>query len=250
MAPCHGPSVGSTYGLIWLALRIAWMLKAVCLLLASGALLRPSARSLCLQQLEEALFEALVLRYDGLDLPAEGDDGADQFRNPPGRHVLHQQPVPLRRPATETGEQLPPAVGQAAYPQPDAGPGVLQLAERPGGYRPALAYDRHPVADVLGFRQQMGVEEDRGPAVAQLADDRPYLMPSDRVQGAGRLVEHDELGLAEQRHAQPQPLLHALGERANLVVAPVGQTDDLQRVVHRAGPARPGQLPQAAVQDQ
>src|SRR5215469_13414640 len=209
-----------------------------------------TARSLLLQQLEEPLFESLLLRYDRLDLPAERDDRADQFRDPPGRHVLDQQPVPRLCPAAEPGQRLPPAARQAADPQPDAGPRALQLAERPGRDRPALADDRHPVADVLGLRQQVGVEEHRGAAVAQLPDDRPDVVPADRVQGAGRLVEHHELGLAEQRHAQPQPLLHALGERADPVVTPPGQADGPQRVVHRAGPARPGQPPQTAVQDQ
>src|SRR5262245_3874505 len=101
----------------------------LCLPLASAPTRSP-ARSLLLQQLEEPLFEALLLRYDRLDLPAERDDRADQFGDPPGRHVLDQQPVPLPRPAAEPGQRLPPAVGQAVDPQPDAGPGALQLTER------------------------------------------------------------------------------------------------------------------------
>ena len=54
--------------------------------------------------------------------------------------------------------------------------------------------------------------------------------PADRVERRGRFVEEDQLGLAEQRHAEPEPLLHALREAAD-------------RGRRRGRPGRPGRAP-------
>src|SRR5580698_703999 len=85
------------------------------------------------QQLEEALFQALLLGYDRLDPAAERDDRGHELRHPPGRHLLDQQPVSLLAPAAEVCQAPPPAAGQAGHPQPGAGPADLQLGQRPGG---------------------------------------------------------------------------------------------------------------------
>ena len=65
--------------------------------------------------------------------------------------------------------------------------------------------------------------------------------PADRVERRRRLVEQDELGVAEQRDAEPEPLLHPLREAADRVVGSIGQADAVERVVDGA-PAvrRPG----------
>ena len=85
-----------------------------------------------------------------------------------------------------------------------------QLVEAAGGDRRALVDDRHAIAHVLGLFEQMGVQEHGGSPLAQAADDLAHVVASDGVERARGLVEHDQRGVAEQRHAEPEPLLHAL----------------------------------------
>ena len=85
----------------------------------------------------------------------------------------------------------------------------------PRGDRPAVVEDHDPVAHPLDLGQQVRVEDHRRAAVARGADDRPDVHPPDRVERRGRLVEQDQLRVAEQGDAEPEPLLHPLGEAAD-----------------------------------
>ena len=59
--------------------------------------------------------------------------------------------------------------------------------------------------------------------------------PAERVEGAGRLVEDDELGPGHQRDGQPEALLHALGEAAHPVAGAVGEADERQALAPLGG---------------
>ena len=65
--------------------------------------------------------------------------------------------------------------------------------------------------------------------------DVAHVGPSERVERAGGLVEHDEVGSGHQRHRQAEPLLHALGEAAHAVARAVGQTHERERVLPLVG---------------
>ena len=122
------------------------------------------------------------------------------------------------------------------------------LVERPGRDDPAVVEDDHAIADPLDLGQQVGVEDDRRAAVAGRAHDRPHVGPTDRIERRRRLVEEDQVRVAEERDAEPEPLLHALRERADRVVGAVDQPDQGEGVVdglwrarrRGSGPARRG----------
>ena len=75
-----------------------------------------------------------------------------------------------------------------------------------------MVEDHDAIADTLDLGQQVRVEDDRRAAVARRAHDRSNVGPADGVERRRRLVEQDELGIAEEGDAKAQPLLHPLRE--------------------------------------
>src|SRR5204862_159627 len=77
----------------------------------------------------------------------------------------------------------------------------------------AESHDRNRGAHLLDLAEEVRVEEHHGPSVAEAADDLAHVVAADRVERARRLVEQDDCGIVEQRHAEAEPLLHPLRER-------------------------------------
>ena len=77
-----------------------------------------------------------------------------------------------------------------------------QLAGRALGDDLAVVDDRDPVAEPLGLVHVMSGQDDRAAAVAEVADHVPELPAGLRVQAGRRLVEEQELGVADQRDAR------------------------------------------------
>src|ERR1019366_2649682 len=152
----------------------------------------------------------------GSDPPATGE--------PARRRTRGRRRTPPRRPdrGRSPGRPPPPA------PPPDRDPSALlatypvTLESRPhpgvypaeaqahrvaaqqfldgaAGAHPPPGDDGDTIADLLDLAEQVGVEEHCAAAVAQLADDGPGVVPADRVQGRGGLVEDDQLGVTDQR---------------------------------------------------
>ena len=132
-------------------------------------------------------------------------------------------------------------LAEAPHLEPHPAVVAEQLVEAAGGDGRPLVDDRHAIADVLGLFEQVRVEEHGRPPLAQPADDLAHVVAPDRVERARGLVEHHQRGIAEQRHAEPEPLLHALGEGAHPVVASLEQPDGLQRPARLLLPRRLGQ---------
>ena len=66
-------------------------------------------------------------------------------------------------------------------------------------------------------------EEDRHAAAAECRDQLVHVAGGDRVQAGGRLVEEQDLRVAQQRPGQRDPLAQPLGQGAAGVVGPVEQ---------------------------
>src|SRR5690606_35206353 len=83
-------------------------------------------------------------------------------------------------------------------------------------------------------------DEDRAARVAQLPDDRAEAHAPQRVQAFGRLVQHDQLALSEQRLRQPEPLVEPARERPHLAVRVRAEPEALDQLVRASGsgPAR------------
>ena len=107
----------------------------------------------------------------------------------------------------------------------------------------------------LDLGQQMRVQEHRGAARADVADDRAHVAAPDRVEGRRGLIEDHEVRGAQERDAQPEALLHALREGADDVLGAVGEADEAEPSRSRraspraaggparsAGPAPPGRI--------
>ena len=108
-----------------------------------------------------------------------------------------------------------------------------QLGRRAQGDHLAVIDDRHPVAQPLGLVHVVRRQQD-GPALgAEAADDVPELPARLRVEAGRRLVEEQQLRVADQGAGHRQPLLLAAGELA-------------RRRRRPSPPARPGRSPRRA----
>jgi hypothetical protein len=89
------------------------------------------------------------------------------------------------------------------------------------------------VAHLLDLAQQVAGHE-HGPAlVAQATQEAPDIPDPRRIQAVGRLVEHQQLRILQQRRCQPQALLHPQRVRRQAIVGPIGKAHTLQRLVNR-----------------
>jgi hypothetical protein len=68
---------------------------------------------------------------------------------------------------------------------------------------------------------------------ASPTDQLEHLVPSERVQCRGRLVEHEQLGPGHDRRRDAQALEHAAGEGPDAKAGDLGQAHVEQRGVHR-----------------
>ena len=92
-----------------------------------------------------------------------------------------------------------------------AGDLALQLARGALGDQAAVVEYRDPVGELVGFLEVLGGEEHGDAAGHQAADDLPHGAAAARVKPGRRLVEEDDLRVADQRHRQVQLPAHAAG---------------------------------------
>ena len=110
----------------------------------------------------------------------------------------------------------------------DGGGHVVAPAQRPRG---AVSHDapggqhRDPVGQVLRLVHVVGGEEDRLAELAQPGDDLPGGPAGGGVETGGRLVEEDELGVADQREREVEPPPLAAGQPGGERARPAGEAD-------------------------
>nr|ABZ06414.1 hypothetical protein ALOHA_HF4000009L19ctg1g10 [uncultured marine microorganism HF4000_009L19] len=76
----------------------------------------------------------------------------------------------------------------------------------------AVLDDRDVVTQPLGLLHQMGRQEDRLAALANVADQVPDRPPCLRVESGGQLIEEDQFRVVDERQCDEQPLLLAARE--------------------------------------
>ena len=119
------------------------------------------------------------------------------------------------------------------------GPGS-ELGDRALADQPAGPDDHHAVDGLLHLGEQMaGDEHGAALVVGQVPDEPAQPLDALGVQAVGRLVEHEDGGVAEQRRRQGEPLAHAEGVAARPAVAGVGEPDLDEHLV-RAAQRQPG----------
>src|SRR5262245_30434328 len=90
-----------------------------------------------------------------------------------------------------------------------SGDAALELLGAALGDDPALVEDRDPIGEMIRLVQVLRGEEDRDAARGETADDLPYVAAGARVEAGGRLVEEDQVWVADQGHREIKPAPHA-----------------------------------------
>ena len=129
-------------------------------------------------------------------------------------------------------------------------PGAITSSQRAPGDQPAVLEHDDVVAGRLDLGQPVGAEQRRRAALGQRADEVADLDGALGVEPVGRLVEHHDRRVADQRQRDPDPLAHPQRERADRVVGAVGRarpgagsrrtSASLRREAHRPRPGSRG----------
>jgi hypothetical protein len=100
-----------------------------------------------------------------------------------------------------------------------------------------VAQQEQPVA-AGGLVHDVAADDEGAAALGEAAEQRPQVAPQHGVQADGGLVEHQQLGLGEQRGREGHARLLAAGEPVDARVGGVRQVDVCQHVVDAAGRER------------
>src|SRR5665647_3314657 len=125
-----------------------------------------------------------------------------------------------------------------------------QLLVRAGGDHLAVVDDADAVAELLRLGHVVGGVEDRHPLVAQRQDAVKDGPPALRVDPHRGLVEVQDLGPVQQRHADVDAALHAAAELLDPVLLAVGQRDQLEDLVDAFPERIAGEAVHAAPEDE
>ena len=161
----------------------------------------------------------------------------------------HFQVLELLAPGERLGGQLVEGLDRrrrlqrdllAAAPVGDParlGVAVAEVLGRPARDHLAAGDDRDPVGEALRLVHVVGGEEDGLAEVAQGGDRLPGLAPRLRVEAGGRLVEEEQLRIADQRHADVEAALLPAGELAGARVRLALEADRVDHLLDRSRPA-------------
>ena len=100
----------------------------------------------------------------------------------------------------------------------------------PCGDDPAVVDDDDPVGEVLGLVEVVRRQQDRGTEVAQALDELPGAAPRRGVEAGRRLVEEEQVGVADdaEREVEAAPLPAGEGAHPGVgLLVQAGQGDDL-----------------------
>ena len=91
----------------------------------------------------------------------------------------------------------------------------MSACGRPKAIIRPVVHDRHPIAEPLGLVHVVGGEQDGAPVRLEAFDQLPELPAGLRIEAGGRLIQEEQLGVADQRAGQGQALLLAAGKRTH-----------------------------------
>ena len=106
-----------------------------------------------------------------------------------------------------------------------------QLADGAVGDEAAVVHHEHVAARLLDLAQVMARQQHRRTVATEPADQLTDLTDLAGIETVGRLVEHQQLGPAEQQPGEPETLLHALRVRLHLAVDRRSEVGDRERAV-------------------
>jgi hypothetical protein len=112
-----------------------------------------------------------------------------------------------------------------------------QVGHRQVGEETAVAEHDEVVGGLLHLAHQVAGDQHGAALVGEVAQQLPHPPDALGVQAVHRLVQHEDVGVAEQRPRDAEALSHAEGEAAHAVVGDALDADELDDLVH----PRPGQ---------
>ena len=141
-----------------------------------------------------------------------------------------------RRPAASTSASAISkliTLGRVAAP--------AEVVGRAPGDDPAGGDHRDPVGELLGLVHVVGGQQDGLAEVAEALDHLPGGAAGGGVEAGGRLVEEEQLGVADERDRDVEPPLLAAGQAPGALIGLLGESDELDRLVDRSrGPVVAG----------
>src|SRR5438132_9643340 len=139
-----------------------------------------------------------MARLYGINPAALAHDLADKLGDAVLRKAAECQPLPLVFQIAVGAQRGTARRLQPGHPYADRSILSQDLRHRSAGDHAAMVDHRQPIADLFHLSEQMRIEEDGGASGLQLPNDLSHVMPADRVQRRGWLVEQYQLGPAEQ----------------------------------------------------
>ncbi len=95
----------------------------------------------------------------------------------------------------------------------------------------ASADDRDPVTELLDLGEDVTREQDRDSLTGELLHELAHVAHPGGVEPGRRLVQQQELRVAQQRRRDAEPLPHAVRVAANPVLRAIAQLDRLEHLV-------------------
>ena len=86
----------------------------------------------------------------------------------------------------------------------------------------------HGVASDFDFTEQVRIEENRGAALAFVADDVAHEVAAHGIQAGSGLVEKDQVGLMNKGLGEADPLHHAFGEAPEAAITMRGEANQIK----------------------
>jgi hypothetical protein len=108
---------------------------------------------------------------------------------------------------------------------------VHRVADRPlatGGRQAAVHQHDHPLGQPFHLVEHVRADDHRAAVRTELLEQRDEVQSLHRVGPVERLVEHEHVGVGDERRGDLGPLTHALAERADLSIGDVEQIDGAQ----------------------
>ena len=146
--------------------------------------------------------------------------------------MVDQHPVGVRLRSVDAGRR--PHDGDGAVrlggPHHERAGFADDLPDRSRGQPAPFVHDHHVRAGLLDLAEKVA-GQDHGPPVGRVPQqDVAHLPDLRRVQAVHRLVEHQQVGQAEHRLRDGEPLAHAARVGAHLAVDGRAQACDLQHL--------------------
>ncbi len=114
--------------------------------------------------------------------------------------------------------------------------GSDELARSSEGDHSSVIDDRDSIAEPLCFFHVVGGQQDGAAGPLEIQDEIPELSPRLGIESGGRLVEEQELGVADEGGGHGEALLLAAGEPGDPSAALLFEPDDPHDVFNAAAP--------------